>query len=155
MYPFGHGLHYTNFTVRFSNPSTLTSNFTTTALASGSARWPDQLPFASIPITVANTGAVKSDYVVLALLKGEHGPKPSPAKSLVGFTRVHGIAPGSSATGTVDVTVGSIARSDEKGNLVLWPGVYSLVLDIDEKCAWDFTITGEPKTLDTMPTRAS
>ena len=129
------------------------STFTTARLTSGSAPWADLLPFATVPITVSNTGKVKSDFVALAFLKGEYGPKPWPLKTLVGFTRLSGIAPGSSVNGAVDVTLGSIARSDEKGNLVLWPGNYSIVMDVDEKAKWEFSISGDAKTLDVLPAK--
>jgi len=147
-------LHYTNFTVSMSTPLALNPNYSTSTLASGSAAYKDLLPFGNFPVHASNLGSMKSDFVALLFLKGEYGPKPYPRKTLVGFTRLHGIAPGENATATVEISVGSIARSDEKGNLVLWPGNYSLVLDIDEKSKWDFVISGEPATLDIMPARA-
>ena len=106
-----------------------------------------------VAVTVKNTGDVKSDLVVLAFLKGEFGPKPYPRKSLVAFARVHDVAPGGTATATLNITVGSVARGDEKGDLVLFPGTYSVVLDINDQDAWNFTITGDAKALDSWPKR--
>jgi xylan 1,4-beta-xylosidase len=90
---------------------------------------------------------------VLAFLKGEFGPQPYPRKSLVAFKRLHDIPPGESVTATLSINLGSVARGDAKGDLVLFPGSYKLVLDINDQDAWNFTITGEPKVLDSWPAR--
>ena len=137
-----------------STPLALNPNFSTSSLLSGSAPYPDLLPFGNFPVHVTNTGKVKSDYVALLFIKGEYGPKPYPLKSLVGFARLRDIAPGANATATVEVKLGAVGRSDEKGDLVLWPGKYTLVLDVDEKSRWDFVISGEQKVLDAMPARS-
>ena len=154
VFEFGSGLHYTNFSVAISPKSGMPSRFTASALLSqstGAAPYADLLPFWSVPVTVTNIGNATSDFAVLALLKGEFGPKPYPLKSLVAFTRLHDIEPGTSADATLDIQLGSIARSDEKGNLVLWPGRYSLVLDTDGKDTWDFVIAGDAAVLDVLP----
>lgn len=159
VFPFGHGLHYTTFNL--SLPADLPSEFSTADLTSNvsltdtgpvaSGNYPDLAPFISLPVSVANTGNATSDYVVLAFLKGEYGPAPYPNKSLVGFTRVHDVEPGATATGTLDIKLGSIARSDEDGNLTLWPAKYNLVLDIDERAAWGFDVTGDAVVLGKLP----
>jgi len=132
----------------------LNPNFSTSSLASGLGLYPDRLPFGHFPVHVTNTGPVTSDYVALLFVKGEYGPQPYPLKSLVGFARLRDIAPGANATATIEVKLGAIARSDDKGDLVLWPGKYTLVLDVDEKSTWDFVISGEPKVLDALPPRS-
>jgi beta-D-xylosidase 4 len=111
----------------------------------------DLYPLASVPVSVTNTGNTTSDYVVLAFLKGEYGPTPYPNKSLVGFTRLHDIKPGDTATGTLDLKLGAVARSDASGALTLWPAKYKLVLDIDDRASWDFEITGSATVLDKLP----
>lgn len=113
----------------------------------------DLLPLTSVPVSVTNTGNVTSDYVVLAFLKGEYGPTPYPNKSLVAFTRLHDIKPGNTATGTLDIKIGSVARSDANGALTLWPAKYQLVLDVDDRASWDFEITGTTTVLDTLPAK--
>lgn len=100
---------------------------------------------------MSNTGNVTSDFVVMAFLKGEYGPKPYPLKSLVAFTRLHDVAAGTSVNATLEIQLGSVARSDVHGDLVLWPGRYSLVLDIDSKDSWNFTIAGDAAVLDVLP----
>ncbi|KAI1504934.1 glycoside hydrolase family 3 protein [Biscogniauxia marginata] len=160
VFPFGHGLHYTSFNVSLP-AADLPTTFSTDSLTSdvsftdpgpvASGNYPDLAPFTSLPVSVTNTGNATSDYVVLAFLKGEYGPAPYPNKSLVAFTRLHDIEPGSTATETLDIKLGSVARSDEDGRLTLWPGRYTLVLDIDDRAAWDFEITGEAVVLETLP----
>ena len=113
----------------------------------------DLLPLTSVPVSVTNTGNVTSDYVVLAFLKGEYGPTPYPNKSLVAFTRLHDIKPGNTATGTLDIKIGSVARSDANGALTLWSAKYQLVLDVDDRASWDFEITGTTTVLDTLPAK--
>ena len=155
VFEFGHGLHYTNFTAKIATAQSLPSSFATKNLTAKSTdtKYADLLPFTSIPVTVTNVGSVTSDYVLLAFLKGQYGPQPYPRKSLVGFTRLRGIAGGASATTSLDIALGSVARSDDKGNLVLFPGNYSVVLDIDGRDAWSFSISGDPVTLDQLPAR--
>ncbi|KAI1080205.1 glycoside hydrolase family 3 protein [Whalleya microplaca] len=162
VFPFGHGLHYTSFNVSLAPD--LPAAFSTEALLANisltetgpvaSGNYPDLAPLMSIPVSVLNTGDITSDYVVLAFLKGEYGPAPYPLKSLVAFTRLHDIEPGVTVTATLDVKLGSVARSDEDGNLTLWPAKYTLVLDIDDRATWDFEITGENIVLEKLPPKS-
>jgi xylan 1,4-beta-xylosidase len=159
VFRFGHGLHYTNFSVGF-NRAELTSKpskYATAELVNQKPNPPaphkDLLPFTSVPVTVANKGSVTSDFVVLAFLKGEYGPKPLPIKRLVGFSRVHDVEPGETANTTISIDIGTIARGDEKGDLVLFPGQYKLVLDIDDVDTWEFAIEGDKVVLDSWPQR--
>ena len=102
---------------------------------------------------MANTGStnVTSDYVVLLFAKGgEYGPAPHPNKSLVGFARAHSVAPGATAEVTLPLTLGALARGDAEGSLVLWPGKYTLVLDVDGRDTWDFEITGDEVVLEKL-----
>jgi xylan 1,4-beta-xylosidase len=151
VYSFGHGLHYTAFNASFA--SGLPTSFTASGLVSNASshKYLDKASFFSLPISVRNVGNVTSDYVVLAFAKGEHGPTPYPAKSLVGFSRLHDIKPGELATATLGLKLGSIARSDAQGNLVLWPGKYSIAIDIDSRSdPWSFEITGDQVVLEKL-----
>ncbi|KAI0191936.1 glycoside hydrolase superfamily [Astrocystis sublimbata] len=152
VFPYGHGLHYTTFNVSISPD--LPATFATTDLVGSedSEDGPlDLLPLTSVPVSVTNTGNVTSDYVVLGFLKGEYGPSPYLIKSLVAFTRLHGIKPGDTATGSLDIKLGSVARSDGDGALTLWPAKYKLVLDNDDRASWDFEIAGDAAVLDKLP----
>ncbi|KAI8632862.1 glycoside hydrolase superfamily [Xylariaceae sp. FL1651] len=152
IFPFGHGLHYTSFNASLAGD--LPTRLKAGHLMLGNdapGNHSDLLRLASVPVLVTNTGNVTSDYVVLAFLKGEYGPTPYPNKSLVAFTRLQDIKPGDTATGTLNVTLGSVARSDEDGALTIWPAKYKLVVDIDDRVAWDFEIIGSPAVLDKLP----
>jgi beta-D-xylosidase 4 len=111
----------------------------------------DLIPFLTIPVSITNTGKTASSYVLLGFLSGSFGPAPHPAKSLVAYTRLHDISPSSSQKGSLKLTLGSLARVNEKGDMVLYPGDYSLVVDIDRKAVWNFTLVGEMKVLDSWP----
>jgi beta-D-xylosidase 4 len=142
VYEFGHGLHYTNFSASISSGvqqsyaiSDLTSNCTEAHL--------DQCPFASAAVDVRNTGNTTSDYVALGYIAGNHGPAPLPKKTLVAYQRLFGIAGGSSSTATLNLTLASLARVDEMGNKVLYPGDYSLLIDNGPLASLNFTLTGD------------
>lgn len=153
VFSFGYGLHYTTFTGGMSLPggvnafdiATLTQNCTGVAYL-------DLCPFASIPITIKNTGTTTSDYVSLLFLTGEFGPQPYPLKTLVAYERAHNITGGSSEQVTLDLDLGSLSRVDSDGNRVLYPGSYSLVLDQEPGLAVvNFSLTGSEATLDKWP----
>ncbi|KAI1476953.1 glycoside hydrolase family 3 protein [Daldinia eschscholtzii] len=150
--PFGFGLHYTNFSASISAPedeywdiADLTSSITSTAAHK------DQAPFQTIAVTVSNTGGTTSDFVVLGFIAGAHGPEPHPIKRLVAYKRLHDIAAGEAQTANLTLSLGSLARRDEDGNLVLYPGEYSLLVDVPTQAAWNFTLEGEPVVLDEWP----
>ncbi len=111
----------------------------------------DLQPFVTIPVSVSNTGTVSSDYVLLGFLSGEFGPTPDPNKSLVAYQRLHNIEPGTSQTGTLVLTLGSLARVNANGDVALYPGSYRLGIDVDGSVAWEFSLVGEEAILDSLP----
>jgi beta-D-xylosidase 4 len=142
VFEFGHGLHYTNFSANISPGlqqsyaiSDLTSNCTQV--------YKDQCAFASVQVAVNNIGNTTSDYVALGYIAGNHGPAPLPKKTLVGYQRLHNIAGGASSTATLNLTLASLARVDEMGNKVLYPGDYSLMIDNGPLAMYNFTLTGD------------
>jgi xylan 1,4-beta-xylosidase len=90
---------------------------------------------------------------VLGFLTGSFGPKPHPIKSLVAYTCLHGIEAGGNQTGELKLTLGGLGRVDEDGDLVLYLGDYSLVVDVDAKAVWNFMLTGDSAVLDGWPKR--
>jgi beta-D-xylosidase 4 len=103
---------------------------------------------------VTNTGKNTSDYVALLFLKTtDAGPKPYPLKTLVGYTRAKQIRPGEKRTVDIEVTLGSLARTAENGDLVLYPGRYTLEVDVGENQyhTASFTVKGKEVVLDTFP----
>jgi len=154
VFPFGFGLHYTNFSVSMPPPTTTMYNIS--SLLSSSAqpngtKFSDQQTFATLPVTVQNTGDVASPYVLLAFLSGAFGPMPYTLKSLVGYQRATSIEGGQSAMMEIQLTLGNLARADENGNMVLWPGQYSVAFDVDGAAAWNFTLVGNEMALDAWP----
>jgi len=149
--PFGHGLHYTNFTVSLANTTQAKTMSIESVKADCSAAYPDLCPFGDFTISVENTGKVASDYVAMLFVAGEHGPAPYPNKELIGYARFHNVKPGASQTSQISVTLGSIGRVDKDGNRVLYAGKYQFLLDVPSKVALSFELTGEDRVLDKWP----
>ncbi len=152
--PFGHGLHYTTFNLSFLSDglgSFPSSHSIEDLLATCKNKHLDLCSFPSVPIQVNNTGKVTSDFVALAFLAGEYGPKPYPIKTLAGYKRLGEVKPGETAKGVLPLTLGTLARVDHAGNTVLYPGTYKLLLDVPTATEMDFTLTGKEAVLDKFP----
>ena len=162
--PFGYGMHYTNFTANFaasSNSNTNTNgsmqqSYDISSLISScdNATHPylDLCPFDTpIQVSVSNTGTAPSDYVTLLFIAGEHGPQPYPLKQLVAYQRLFNVTAGQSQTANLNLTLGSLARYDEMGNQVLYPGDYSLLVDVPTQATYNFTLTGSETVMDYWP----
>jgi beta-D-xylosidase 4 len=145
--PFGTGLHYTTFKPAFSHPHpkrdnnkgkhnnnktpTLTLSIQS-LLKKCNHPHKDTCPLPPLEITVTNTGGTKSDYVALAFVSSDAGPKPHPIKALAAYGRLRDIAPGKTASKALEWTVASLVRHEKNGDAVLWPGTYRLVLDVED-----------------------
>jgi beta-D-xylosidase 4 len=151
VFPFGHGLHYTNFSVSVQDFPITFSIADLLASCKGSAVYLDLCPFPPVPISVTNTGSRASDYVALGFLAGDFGPAPRPIKTLATYKRVFGVQPGQTQTAELEWKLESLARVDEKGNRVLYPGTYTLLLDQPARANVTFTLTGEETVLDIWP----
>jgi beta-D-xylosidase 4 len=148
--PFGHGLHYTDFSVSVEDAGN--SSWAINDLLGGcDEEYKDLCPFQSIAVDIENTGDVTSDFVTLGFISGEYGLEPYPIKQLVAYERSFGITPGLTTTAHLNLTVGSLGRHDEAGNLVLYPGAYSLLVDVPTRVTWNFTLTGEETVLEEWP----
>lgn len=148
--PFGYGLHYTSFKASVGplGPSFSIQD----VLRKCTNEFPDTCPLPALPIKVSNTGNRTSDFVALAFIKSTNGPKPYPLKTLAAYSRLHNIAPGATAKGSLEWTVGNVARQDEKGNTVIYPGSYQILLDEPVQATVNFTLTGTEVVLDKWPT---
>lgn len=155
VFEFGSGLHYTNFSASVTGG--LESSYDISELMSACKQsnetYPDRCAFTTSPIQVeiTNTGTTSSDYVTLAYLTGSFGPAPYPKKSLVAYKRLFSILGGSSHTAALNLTLGSLARVDMKGNKVLYPGEYSLLIDNQPLTYVNFTLTGDEAVVDEWP----
>ncbi|KAI0021621.1 beta-glucosidase [Xylariomycetidae sp. FL0641] len=155
--PFGFGLHYTEFRAAIQPPRAGANDssggaWDTRALADKCGGGGDlDCTVARVPVAVANTGRVASDFVALGFLAGEHGPEPYPRKRLVAFRRLFDVQPGQSRTASLDLTLRSLGRHDESGNFVLYPGSYRLEVDVPEQDSWEFEVRGDEVRLDSWP----
>lgn len=153
VFEFGFGLQYTTFHATITPPSSNT--FEISDLLSNASTYKDLTPFLTLQVAVSNTGSIASDYVVLLFLTGTFGPSPYPKKSLVAYTRIHDITGGATANAELKLNLASLARGNENGDLVLYPGDYKVVVDIDGKDEWSFTLKGEEVVLDSWPEKST
>jgi xylan 1,4-beta-xylosidase len=152
VFPFGHGLHYTTFNTSIGSfPSTFSIPDLVASCKATGVRYLDLCPFPALPVTVINTGSRTSDYVALAFLSGDFGPAPYPIKTLAAYTRLSKLAPGVSKSVALDWNLGSLARVDDKGNTVLYPGTYTVLVDQPMVANMSFTLTGTEAVLDKWP----
>lgn len=167
--PFGYGLHYTSFSARFATANTSsyhsqshdtlgkshaapnTAFAISDIMTSCTAAYPDLCNFATFPITVTNTGETTSDFVALAFLRGEYGPTPYPIKTLAAYTRIKSIETDQIRAATLLMTLGNLARTDINGNTVLYPGSYTVLLDVPAQDEVSVTLTGSELVLDEWP----
>lgn len=153
VFEFGHGLHYTNFSAQIT--SQVEQSYAISDLFSAcpniNATNLYSCNFTSLAVNVTNTGSTASDYVTLGYIAGNFGPSPQPKKSLVSYQRLFSIAGGASDTATLSLSLASLARVDEMGNKVLYPGDYSIMIDNGPLAMANFTLTGDQQTLETWP----
>ncbi|EWG50725.1 hypothetical protein FVEG_09861 [Fusarium verticillioides 7600] len=147
--PYGFGLHYTKFQAKFkSNKLT----FDIQKLLKGcSAQYSDTCALPPIQVSVKNTGRITSDFVSLVFIKSEVGPKPYPLKTLAAYGRLHDVAPSSTKDISLEWTLDNIARRGENGDLVVYPGTYTLLLDEPTQAKIQVTLTGKKAILDKWP----
>lgn len=134
LYPFGHGLSYTNFGY---------SDFTLskTKLAVGETL--------NISGKVTNTGSVAGDEVVQLYIQDEFASLPRPVQELKGYVRVH-LEPGESKTITFHLPADLLAFYDAGLNLVVESGSFKVMVgssSADIRWQGEFEITGEKKTV--------
>ncbi|GJC86509.1 putative exo-1,4-beta-xylosidase bxlB [Colletotrichum liriopes] len=92
------------------------------------------------------------DYAGLLFLFNKNAiPTPRPNESPVSYSRVHNTTASGSAKLSLRLTLGSLARLDTKGDLTIFSGDYTLELDNDESLTFNFTLTGDPLVIDSLP----
>ena len=153
VYPFGHGLFYTEFKERSAgheSPKTFNIKELLSAPHDG-YQYIELVPFVTFEATVENVGGAASPYTGMVFASTTAGPKPLPIKWLAGFDRLDTIKPGRQATFSVSVSMRDVSRVDEKGNRVLYPGKYELALNNERSVVLSFTLEGEQATLENWP----
>ncbi|EMC99070.1 glycoside hydrolase family 3 protein [Baudoinia panamericana UAMH 10762] len=152
VYPFGHGLFYTNFTTTSTMGPVTTYNLTSIFAAPHPGyEFVEEVPIMDFNFIVNNTGRTASDWSGMLFASTTSGPTPRPIKWLVGIDREAIIVPGGLASVTIKVPVGALARADANGNLVVYPGSYSLMLNNEASIRYNFTLTGNAATVQKWP----
>ncbi|KAF4629436.1 hypothetical protein G7Y89_g8710 [Cudoniella acicularis] len=150
--PFGYGLHFTEFD--FSWESKLKESYEISSIISSDHN--DAFSFANISATIKNIGNFTSDYVGLLFITSTNaGPAPRPKKSLISYARLHDIPGQGEGQLKLPLTLGSLARADENGDLTIYPGDYTIALDIEGKIKFNFSLKGEKAIIDTLPRPAA
>ena len=153
--PFGYGMHYTNFSAEITTQRNSSYDISTLVNSCNKALYThvEHCPFlpSGLSVSVNNTGKTASDFVTLAFVTGQFGPQPYPLKSLVAYKRLNLLPPGGSSSVDLNITIGGLARHDESGNQILYPGQYSILIDMPTQATWNFTLTGQQQMLDMWP----
>ncbi|ERT01707.1 hypothetical protein HMPREF1624_00001 [Sporothrix schenckii ATCC 58251] len=152
---FGTGLHYTTFQAAFANLTASLSISDLLNTCDKDNKYPDTCALPPLGVAVTNAGNHTSDYVVLVFVASTAGPKPYPIKTLVAYQRLRDINAGQKASANLLWTLGSLARHDEQGNTVLYPGTYTLILDQPGLANATLTLTGNATVLDKWPAAPS
>ena len=151
--PFGYGLHYTNFT--FNWTATPAASYDIAALISAAGKqggYTELASFATVKAEVTNAGSKTSDYAGLLFLSSTNaGPTPRPIKSLVSYARARDIVAAGKQVLEFPLTLASLARADSNGDLVIYPGDYTLVLDISSGLSTKFILTGTQTVVEALP----
>ncbi|KAH2157149.1 hypothetical protein KXW33_006943 [Aspergillus fumigatus] len=154
VYEFGHGLFYTTFRASLPGTGKDKTSFNIQDLLTqphpGFANV-EQMPLLNFTVTITNTGKVASDYTAMLFANTTAGPAPYPNKWLVGFDRLASLEPHRSQTMTIPVTIDSVARTDEAGNRVLYPGKYELALNNERSVVLQFVLTGREAVIFKWP----
>ena len=151
VFDFGHGLHFTKFSFNWQGNPTRRYQISELVAAAHGQQHLDLAPFDTFSVSVRNAGKAASDYVALLFVNGTGGPAPHPNKQLVSYTRLHGIRTGQTQTAKLAVTLGSIARADEYGNLWLYSGSYKLSVDTPAVLSHSFELVGRAAQITHWP----
>jgi beta-D-xylosidase 4 len=133
LFPFGHGLSYTTFDLKWSPkpPPTGDQQQRTVLVApAAGARATAQM----YNVNVTNTGSVAGDEVVLAFVKPLHSTlrtlphgTPIERRRLFGWRRVN-LAPGGSVTLSFSVGADELAMIERDGHKAVHPGHFDIIL---------------------------
>ncbi|KAK3937745.1 glycoside hydrolase [Diplogelasinospora grovesii] len=132
VFPFGHGLHYTNFSISTQFPETFSIQ---DLVGSCKEMHLDLCAFESLNVTVTNTGPRPSDYVVLGFMSGD----------------ISNVIAGQAQAASLNWNLRSLARVDGSGNQILYLGTYTLLLGRPTVASVAFTLTGTEAVLDKWP----
>jgi len=154
VFPFGFGLHYTTFSLSWSRSPTASANIQTIISGTyGNSNPIDTQVFQTLTLNIRNTGKVTSDFVATVYLSTTAGPKPFPNSQLASYARAKSIEPGQTVSVQLPVTIGSIGRIDDNGNLWLYPGNYEFIVDTTAELKASFKLSGKATQITNWPQR--
>lgn len=133
LYPFGHGLSYTQF-----DYDNLTISRAVASVGES----------VEVSMTVANCGQFAGDEVVQLYTRDEYASIPRPIKELKGYKRVH-LLPGECKKITFHLPVDQLAFYDQNLDLVVEPGMIKVMVGSsaeDIRLTTTFEIAGEDKS---------
>lgn len=111
----------------------------------------DLCPLPSIAVEATNTGRRTSGSVVLGFVASKNGPPPYPIKQLAAYTRVKNIEPQETRSTTLSLTPGDLARVTDRGDRVLYPGRYEILIDVPTQSTAILELQGVEAVLDEWP----
>ncbi len=112
LYPFGHGLSYTEFT------------YSDLSISPQQATLGERV---TVSLRVTNSGAVAGDEVVQLYIRDAFASAPRPVKELKGYVRLS-LQAGESRVVTFHLPVNQLAFYDNDLNLVIEPGKIHIML---------------------------
>ncbi|KAJ7848281.1 glycoside hydrolase family 3 C-terminal domain-containing protein [Mycena olivaceomarginata] len=137
-YEFGVGLSFTSFSLSFASTTPTSYDIQALVAAGSASAHLDLAPFDTFWVATANAG-----------------PAPFPNKELVSYVRLKGIRAGQQAMASLAVTLGSIARVDDTGSAWLYPGDYTLLVDVPTAITHNVRLTGTKAQITHWPTAPS
>ncbi|KAF2841128.1 glycoside hydrolase family 3 protein [Patellaria atrata CBS 101060] len=150
VYPFGFGMHYTKFAASIQSkfqPSYNIQDLVDACNVQGQRL--TKCPFPTeLKVLMLNSGPITSDYSALAFLSGEFGPEPRPQKALIGYQRLSKVPATGQSTANISFTLGELARVDERGDRILYPGNYTISIDVTRLDKASFELVGEESLLE-------
>ncbi len=113
MYPFGHGLSYTNF--EYSSPSTNKSSYSSSETI-------------ELTVSIENNGDVYGKETIQVYVQKNNSEVMRAEKDLKGFTKIE-VSAGESETATISIDVENLAYFDEDSmSWVVEPGEYTFLI---------------------------
>lgn len=109
LFPFGHGLSYTNFT--YSNLDIKKEVVVNEPI--------------EVKVDISNSGAIKGEEVVQVYVSHENKDKNAPIRSLVGFKRIS-LTPGETKTVILNIKPKQYALTSSEGKPIIKPGAISI-----------------------------
>ncbi|KAE8388136.1 hypothetical protein BDV23DRAFT_159679 [Aspergillus alliaceus] len=116
-----------------------------------STQFLDLCPLPPVSVSVTNTGSRTSDFVVLGFITTTVGPPPHATKRLGAYTRLMAVLPKETRSAPLYFTLGDLARVTERGDRVLYPGIYKALIDVPTQSIATLELLGTETTLELWP----